>query len=137
MITEAEFELLVRRSLENGVPSGIVSAIFGLDEAVVKRVRTDVLVKAYGTADQAEYLEWVEWKTLERCYQIVEHGTPAEVSRVATTVLGRQIARRSKATGETQRATMEELAQAMEEMRTGTAPVGEPSRFVVTAPEGE
>lgn len=135
MITVDEFEAMVRRCLEHGVPTGIVAAIFGLDESLVKQAKTDMFVTEYGTADQSEFLAWLEWKTLERCYQIVQHGTPAEVTKVATTVLGRQIARQAKMTGETQRQAAEALTERMEAMRQGQRRPEAPSRFVVKAPE--
>lgn len=130
-ITAEEFEALVRRSLAHGVPTAVVAEVFALTEAVVKRVKRDILIEQYATADQAEYLEWLQWQTLERCYRIISEGAPADVTKIATAVLGRQIATQGKRSSEAQRAAAERLEETMAKMRSGAVREAEPGRFVV------
>lgn len=136
-ITAAEFETLVRRSLSCGVPTSVVAEVFALTEDVVRQAKREVLSEAYGTADQAEYLEWLQWRTLERCFAIIEKGSPADVTRIATTVLGRQIATAGKRTSEVQRDALEQLERRLSEMRQAPTAAAEPGRFVVRAPDLE
>jgi hypothetical protein len=137
-INSAEFTLLVRRCLSHGVPTGIVAEVFALTEELVKKAKAEILTAEYGTADQAEYLDWLQWKTLERCAWIMEHGSAAEVTKIATSVLGRQIASAGKRTSDVQREAVERLSASMERMRTGTVESEvAPSRFVVQGGEDD
>jgi uncharacterized membrane-anchored protein len=131
-MTEAEFELMVKRCLSNGVPVGVVAQVFELDRETVAEAKKELLVTEYGTADLAEFREHLEWKTLDKCRQILDTGSPAEAARIATTVLGRQIARGAKTISDGQREAQQSLAAKMEAMRTGDpAPAPKPSSFVV------
>ena len=128
----AEVGLLVRRCLAHGVPTAVVAEVFDLTEELVKKEKVDGLVAEYGTADQAEYLDWLQWKTLGRCQWIMEHGSAAEVTKIATSVLARQIASQGKRASSAQREVAERLAASMEKMRTGRPETTTlPSRFVV------
>lgn len=123
--------MLVHRCLSAGVPPGIVAQIFELDAELVSEARKQVLVTEYGTADQEEYRQHLEWKTLAKCQDIMENGSPADQVRIATQVLGRQIAKGSKAESETSRASRERLEEQLASMRSAPPVVAGPSRFVM------
>lgn len=125
-------ELIVKRLLEAGVPSGVVATVFDLDAEIVATLRRELLVEEYGTADQTEYLTWLQWKTLERVQAIIERGTPAEVSKIATSVFGRKIAASGRQASEGQKEALEKMTATLAAMREGVARTTEPSRFVVT-----
>jgi hypothetical protein len=118
-VTDAELLLIVRRCLSFGVPSGVVGDVFGLDRDYVERIRRELLVGEYGTADQAEYLEWLQWRALDRCQWIVDHGSPADVTKVATAVLSRQLVTQGKRTSDAQRQAMERISGRLADMREG------------------
>ena len=133
MISAAEFELMVRRCLSHGVPSGIVADVFQLPPDVVHEAKKELTVAEYGTADQAEYTEWLQWKTLERIHWILENGSPADITKISTTVLGRQIASQGKRTPTSQTEAMARIDERMADMRSGDPVPRAPSRFVVGA----
>lgn len=122
---------MVRRCLAHGVPTGVVAEIFELDREKVAEAKKQLQVTEYGTSDLAEFRENLEWKTLDRCNWILEHGSPSEISKIATTVLGRQIAKGAKVVSDSQREAQAGLASKMEAMRSGPTRETEPSRFVI------
>jgi transposase-like protein len=131
VITDAEYLLMVRRCLENGVPVSVVARIFELDPELVAEARRDLLVAEYGTAEQSEYRASLEWKTLATCHQILESGSPAEKARIATQVLGRQIAKATGGESDASKEARDKLEQAMASMRSGPVVVAPPGRFVL------
>jgi hypothetical protein len=137
-ISSREFELLVHRCLAAGVPSGVVAQVFELEPELVAEARKHVLVTEYGTADQEEYRQQLEWKTLQKCQLIMDSGSPADQARIATQVLGRQIAKGGKMESESNRQARERLEEQLTRMRESPAAVGAPSRFVLgpAVPDG-
>jgi len=127
----AAYEALVRRSLEHGVPSEVVSEVFSLPPDLCKEMRREVLVAEYGTADQAEYLEHLQWRTLKRAGQIIDHGSVADANRVAGAVLGRQIAAAGKRPSEGTREAIDDLMDHMKGIRESPSKATPPGRFVV------
>jgi hypothetical protein len=124
------YEALVRRSLERGVPSNIVAQVFELPPDVVKEMQREVRVATYNTADQAEYLDYIQWETLRRTEEMIRTGSPDQVARIATAVLGRQIqaaGKRPSSALEDQRA---ELMEAFRSIREAPAIVRSAGRFV-------
>jgi hypothetical protein len=125
------YEALLRRSLERGVPSGVVAEVFELPVDVVKEMAKEVKVARFGTADQGEYLENLQWETLERTEQMIRNGTPDQVARITTAVFGKQIqaaGRRPSSALEEQRA---EIMEAFAGIRESAAPQSRPGRFVM------
>jgi hypothetical protein len=125
------YEVLLKRSLERGVPSQAVADIFELPLDVVKDMSQEVKITRFNTADQAEYLDWMQWETLERTEQIIRTGSPDQVARIATTVFGKQIqaaGRRPSSAMEEQRA---ELLEAFHQIREAPSEEVAPGRFVV------
>ena len=125
------YEALLRRSLERGVPSGVVAAVFELPLDVVKEMAKEVKVTRFNTADQGEYLEHIQWETLERVEQMIRSGTPDQAARIATAVFGKQIqaaGRRPSSALEEQRG---ELMDAFRDIREGGPRQSSAGRFVV------
>lgn len=125
------YELLVRRSLEAGVPPGVVAAIFELTTDVAKELQRQVRVERYGTADMAEYLDQIQWQTLERAQQLLEGGSPEQAARIVNSVFGKQIANAGKRPSSALEEQRAELMAAMKGVREGAAVGGGPGRFVV------
>lgn len=127
-----EYELLVRRALENGVPHNIVAVIFELDPAVTKDLQKEVQVAEYGTEDQDEYLAHLQWKFLKHTGETIDTGSPAEVARLTSAVLGRQIAAAGKRPSSGTTEAREQLMAMLGGMRTGSvATLPAPGQFVV------
>ena len=127
------YEALVRRALEHGVPSGVVATIFELAPEVTKELAREVRVATYGTADRAEYLEHIEWMTLRRTAEVIEHGNPAEAARVAASVLGRQIAAAGKRPSDALTDARKELMDAFARVRESPVVIAPPGDFVLGA----
>lgn len=124
-------ELLVRRSLEHGVPADITAAVFDLPGDIVREMLREVRVVQFGTSDRAEYLEHLQWTALHRAEDTIKHGTPQEAARIATAVLGRQIAASGKRPSEGLAGAREEIMGALANMRDGEAAPVSAGRFVV------
>jgi hypothetical protein len=125
------YELLVRRSLEAGVPPGVVAGIFELTTDVAKELQRQVRVERYGTADMAEYLDSIQFQTLERAQQLLEEGSPEQAARIVNSVFGRQLANAGKRPSSALEEQRAELMAAMKGVREGTASGSGPGRFVV------
>jgi hypothetical protein len=125
------YEALLRRSLERGVPSGVVAAVFDMPVDVVKEMAKEVKVSRFNTADQGEYLENLQWETLERVEQMIRTGSPEQAARIATAVFGKQIqaAGRRPSSAATERQS--EILEALAGVREGSAGSSRPGRFVV------
>ena len=125
------YEALLRRSLERGVPPDAVAQIFELPLDVVKELTKEVKVTRFNTADKNEYLENLEWLTLERVEQLIRSGSPDQAARIATAVFGKQIqaaGRRPSSALEEQRS---EIMEAFAGVREGRARADRPGRFVM------
>jgi hypothetical protein len=125
------YELLVRRCLESGVPTGVVADVFELPADVVKELQKLVRVERYGTADMAEYLDNIQWQTLERAQQMLDDGSPEQAARIVSAVFGKQIAAAGKRPSEGLEAQRAEMMAALTGMRDGGVADSEPGRFVV------
>lgn len=125
------YEALVRRSLERGVPAPVVAEVFELPLDSCKQLKAQLMVQRFNTDDQAEYLEHIQWETLERVEQMIRNGTPDQAARIATAVFGKQIA----AAGRRPSSALEEQRQKMTDLfagiRDAPAKAGAPGRFVV------
>jgi hypothetical protein len=125
------YEALLRRSLERGVPTDAIADIFELPTETVKEMAKECKVTRFSTADQGEYLENLQWLTLERTEAIIRNGSPDQVARIATTVFGRQIAvagKRPSSALEEQRA---EIMEAFAGVREAAPRPSRPGRFVM------
>lgn len=130
--TAKELEATVNALLAEGVPAGVVSRVFDLDEDLVKEQKKRVRVQKYGTADQDEYLEQVQWDAIELTRQVLATGTNAEKARFVNQVLARGIASQSKRVSDSVKEGREELARELEAMKSGgTTPDERRSAFVV------
>ena len=134
-MTEASYlevyEALLRRSLERGVPNAAVADIFELPLETVKEMSRECRVGRFGTHDQGEYLENLQFETLERVQHIIRHGSPDQVARIATAVFGRQIAAASKRPSTTAEDQRTELMEALTGVREAPTRAAAPGRFVV------
>jgi len=125
------YEALLRRSLERGVPSGVVAEVFELPTDVVKEMAKEVKVTRFNTADQGEYLENLQWLTLERTQQMIQSGTPDQVARIATAVFGKQIQAAGKRPSSALVESQADIMEAFAEMRGSSGRGERPGRFVV------
>jgi len=125
------YEALLRRSLEGGVPSGVVAAVFELPTDIVKEMAKEVKVTRFNTADQGEYLENLQWETLERTEQMIRTGTPDQVARIATAVFGKQIQAAGKRPSSALVESQSDIMEAFAEMRGSAGLSARPGKFVV------
>lgn len=127
----AELELLVSRALEAGVPKEVTARVFDLPVDIVAEMQQEVRVGTYNTADRGEYLEHIQWEVLRRAEETIRTGSPGEAARVATAVLGRQIAVAGKRPSEGLSGAREEILAALAGMKGGDAPPAPVGRFVL------
>jgi hypothetical protein len=125
------YTALLQRSLERGVPSPAVADIFEIPLDTVKELAKEVKIARYNTADKDDYLEQIQWETLERVEQLIRSGNPDQAARIATAVFGRQIqaaGKRPSSSLEDQRA---ELMAAFAGVRDAEPVTMRAGRFVV------
>jgi hypothetical protein len=130
-MTGDELEIIVTRLLEEGVPHLLLARVFDIDPDVVKEVQSSIRVSKYGTDDMTDYLEQLQWKTVDEMIRLMETGSTAEKIRLASTVLGRQMVAAAKRTPADQRDARDNLLEALADMRgKGNGHVPPPSPFI-------
>lgn len=131
-MTGEELEALVVRCLEEKVPSAVVGRIFGLDQELVDAARSQVRIQRYGTDDMTDYMEQLQWETIEDALRVLKSGSAAEKARVYSMVLGKQVALSARRTPESVRNSQDAVLGLLEGMRTGTRKPRstEPSKFI-------
>jgi hypothetical protein len=86
-----EFEYLVTRSLELGVPTDICSELFELPLDTCTELQSRVRVRKFGTDDMSEYVEGIQWRALEVADRLLRQGNTDQAIKIVTAVFGRQI----------------------------------------------
>ena len=126
-----EFQFLVTRSLELGVPTHIVGELFELPQPTAKEIQRRVRVTQFGTDDQAEFVENLQWRALQEADRMLRSGSPDQAMKIVTSTFGRQIQaagnRPSDKVTERRNELMETLRKMRESPNTPTAP----GRFVL------
>jgi hypothetical protein len=122
-VTSGELELVVEKLLQEGVPSGVVARVFGLEEELIRQAVRQMRLKRYGTEDIAEYTDQLQWDAVEHAREILAHGTEADKMRLTNFTLGKHIALSGRRTPESQRRSQEELLDALRHMREGDSAV--------------
>lgn len=86
-----EFEFLVTRALELGVPNDITAELFELPLDTVSELQRTVRIRKFGTDDMSEYLEGIQWRSLELADRLLRQGNTDQAVKIVTAVFGRQI----------------------------------------------
>ena len=134
MITARELEAICEALLVEGVPPGVVARVFHLDGDLVKKLQTKLRIKRYGTEDLSEYLEQIQWDTLDEVRAIIAKGSTTDKVRLAGMLMGKQMAVAARRTPEGQRQLTDRVISMLENMRTGEVQQDDArSGFVVNA----
>ena len=131
-ITADELELIVEALLIEGVPSGVVARVFGLDTELVKTALLSVRQKTYGTDDLQEYSEQLQWDAIEHARDVIANGAEADKLKFMGLVLGKHMALSSRRTPESTRRAQESLMDILGKQRTGDAAPVPRSKFIVS-----
>ena len=86
-----EFEHLVLRALELGVPADLTAELFELPVDTATELLRTVRVRQYGTADLPEFIEGLQWRALEHADRMLRSGSVDQAAKIVTAVFGRQI----------------------------------------------
>lgn len=137
-LSAVELEELVAKLLENGALPGTVARTFDLDLELVKEAQSRLRITNYGTDDVTEYLDQIQWDTLQEVQSIMARGTVADKIRFASIILGKQVALNARRKPETERVRTDALLDALTNMREG-APERptEKSKFISVAEGNE
>lgn len=119
MITARELEAICEALLVEGVPPGVVARVFHLDGDLVKKLQTKLRIKRYGTEDLSEYLEQIQWDTLDELRTIIARGSAADKVKFAGMLIGKQMAVAARRTPEKTREATDRVLEILENMRTG------------------
>ncbi len=126
-----EFEYLVTRSLELGVPADVTAELFELPLDTCVGLQSLVRVRKFGTDDMSAYVEGIQWRSLEVADRLLRQGNTDQAVKIVTAVFGRQIqaaGRRPSSELETARA---KILERMGSMRDAVPVAAGPGRFVV------
>ena len=134
--TEEDLVYTVNAFLAEGVPPGVVSRVFNLDEELVKSQQKKVRVERYGTADMDEYLEQAQWDAIDWARQVLAEGKPADQARVMSQLLRSGIAAGSKRLPDSVREGRDAISATLESMKGGGSSEARRSRFVVVGGDG-
>jgi hypothetical protein len=116
-VTADEFKTLVERMLTEGVPPAVVARIVNMDVDLIKEAQKEVRVKRYGTDDLNDYLEQMQWRTIEEAMTSLATGSSTDKARVMSTVLGKQMTAATKRMPEGQRDAGAKIQELMASMR--------------------
>ena len=126
-----EFQFLVTRSLELGVPTHIVGELFELPQATAKDIQRQVRVTQFGTDDQAEFVENLQWRALQEADRMLRSGSPDQAMKIVTSTFGRQIQAAGNRPSDKVTERRNELMETFRSMRESPTPPASPGRFVL------
>ena len=126
-----EFQFLVTRSLELGVPTHIVGELFELPQATAKEIQRQVRVEQFGTDDQAEFVENLQWRALQEADRMLRSGSPDQAMKIVTSTFGRQIQAAGNRPSDKVTERRNELMETFRSMRESPTPPASPGRFVL------
>ncbi len=86
-----EFQYLVERSLELGVPADTVAELFEIPLDTATQMQSTMRIREFGTDDMAGYLEGLQWRALQQADKMLRAGNPDQAVKIVTAVFGRQI----------------------------------------------
>ena len=127
----AEFEHLLVRAIELGVPTHIVAELFELPQATAKEIQKQVRVVQFNTDDQAEFVENLQWRALQEADRMLRSGSPDQAMKIVTSTFGRQIQAAGNRPSDALERRRSELMDTLARMRESPAPVAGPGRFVL------
>jgi hypothetical protein len=126
-----EFQFLVTRSLELGVPTHIVGELFELPQATAKDIQRQVRVTQFGTDDQAEFVENLQWRALQEADRMLRSGSPDQAMKIVTSTFGRQIQAAGNRPSDKVTERRNELMETFRSMRESPTAPATPGRFVL------
>ena len=126
-----EYQHLIVRSLELGVPTHICAELFELPQATAKEIQRQVRVEQFGTDDQAEFVENLQWRALQEADRMLRSGSPDQAMKIVTSTFGRQIQAAGNRPSDALERRRSELMDTLARMRESPAPVAGPGRFVL------
>ncbi|MGA9527158.1 MAG: hypothetical protein WBS24_03470 [Terriglobales bacterium] len=126
-----EFEHLVVRSLELGVPTHIVAELYELPLATAKEIQKQVRVRDFTTDDQAEFVENLQWRALQEADRMLRSGSPDQAMKIVTSTFGRQIQAAGNRPSDKVTERRNELMETLRSMRESPAVPAAPGRFVL------
>lgn len=126
-----EYQHLITRSLELGVPTHIVSELFQLPMATAKDLQKHIRVGTFGTDDQSEFVENLQWRALQEADRMLRSGSPDQAMKIVTSTFGRQIQAAGNRPSSALEERRQELMDTFARMREAPAVPTAPGRFVL------
>lgn len=126
-----EYEHLIVRSLELGVPTHIVGELFELPVPTAKEIQRQVRVTQFSTDDQAEFVENLQWRALQEADRMLRSGSPDQAMKIVTSTFGRQIQAAGNRPSDKVTERRNELLETLRMMRESPAVPTPAGRFVL------
>jgi hypothetical protein len=127
-----EFQYLVERSLELGVPADTVAELFDLPLETATQIQSTLRIRELGTDDMAAYLEGIQWRALQHADRMLRQGNSDQAVKIVTAVFGRQIQAAGRRPSSDLEAARAKIIDRLGSMRDAPVPVGAPAgRFVL------
>jgi hypothetical protein len=126
-----EFEYLVNRSLELGVPADIVAQLYEIPLDTATQLQSRVRVRQFGTDDMAEYLEGIQWRALEHADRLLRQGNSGDAVKIVTAVFGRQIQAAGRRPSSDLERARAQILDRLGSMREAPAMAGAAGKFVL------
>jgi hypothetical protein len=126
-----EYQHLIVRSLELGVPTHIVAEVYELPVATCKEIQRQVRVTQFSTDDQSEFVENLQWRALQEADRMLRSGSPDQAMKIVTSTFGRQIQAAGNRPSDKVQKRRDELMETLRQMREAPAVATVPGRFVL------
>ena len=125
---------LVHSLLANGVPPTTIAHVLGLPADELKTIQSEIRVRAFGTDELDEAMDFLMWRAYEQANNILRSGTTQEKIRAISMVLSKAVGLAGRRPPETFGNIREELAKLAAASLEGAAADDEPSEFLVSQP---
>jgi hypothetical protein len=126
-----EYEHLVLRALELGVPADVVAQLFELPLDTAEELQREIRVERFGTDDITKYLEGIQFLALEQAERMLRSGSTQDAVKIVSAVFGRQIQAAGKRPSRALEESREDLMEMFAGVRDGPAQGAQPGRFVL------
>jgi hypothetical protein len=118
-VTPEEFEEIVDRLLEVGVPPTAVGKAFDIDPFVVRERVNHLRVERYGSAELAEALGNFQWEMLEEAKRMVYEAPFGVRARFIISMVGKSMSLTARQSPETTGTMRKQLLDLMRQVDVG------------------
>src|SRR5580698_6408769 len=121
MISEQDFEFVVDRLLEAGVPPTAIATAFEADPIVFRQRQAELHTRRYGSAELSEALAILQWEALERAREFMSEGASRTRQAFIMSILSKSLSLTGRQNPEQNERLRQDLEDLMTQVTVGQA----------------